>query len=80
MTRRQFRGLPFTGRCHFSASREQADGGAHEPLRQSIGAPLVPAAPELFPAKIDKSVLTIAKPNQLGTFLSTGSGVFDIHR
>lgn len=60
----------FYGREHYAASRRQAPGAQpqstiSEPKPRSSEVPIVPVAPDLAPAKIDKSSLTIAEPKRL---------------
>jgi len=61
----------YYGRHKYQASREvasqkQAHGNPQESRQQtSAAAPFVPSAPDLAPAKIDKSVLTFGEPKRL---------------
>lgn len=55
----------YYGRGRYLASREHAKENARQPLKPTAEAPLVPSPPDLLPARIDKSVLTIAEPKRL---------------
>ena len=63
----------YYGRRNYLASRERAQGNARQPVKPTAEAPLVPAAPELSPARIDKSALTIGEPKRLGVVWSATS-------
>jgi len=55
----------YYGRANYLASRERARSNARQPVKPIAEAPLVPAAAEPSPARIDKSVLTIGEPKRL---------------
>ena len=55
----------YYGRGNFLASRERAQRNARQPVKPQTEAPLVPAAPELPPSRIDKGALAIGEPKRL---------------
>ena len=56
----------YYGRRQDMVTRDRAQGRRELEVRRSLGASIiVPASPELVPAQIDKSLLTIAEPKRL---------------
>jgi hypothetical protein len=55
----------YYGRRQDLVTRDQAQGRGQVGLQSSNNTSIVPASPDLLPAQIDKSVLTIAEPKRL---------------
>jgi hypothetical protein len=56
----------YYGRCHDLVTRDRAQAKLRAPaLQPSETTSVVPSSPDMFPARIDKSVLTIAEPKWL---------------